>query len=300
MAPSQSDSLAGILFCLSAGILWGIMPVYIGFVDGDDPYEIIAQRSLWSAVSLFVVCWVGGQLKKIWDLLNNRKNLCNLLVTTFFLSLNWGIYVFAVQSEQVVSAALGYFIYPLCTVILGILLLGERLNGGARFAVGFVCLGVFVKAMTATSIPWISLALAGSFSVYTVLRKKIDFDPLEGLFIETLLLTPIAIGFLIWLKINGQTPFFGGGILNLLLAFGFGLITVLPLLLFLKGGRVLNVTMASLIFYSNPTVQLLLGVFVFAEQFTLIDLIPFGLIWIGILTYFITQNRVALPSEAKH
>ena len=144
---------------------------------------------------------MGGQLKDIWGLLNNRKNFCSLLITTFFLSLNWGIYVFAVQSDQVVSAALGYFIYPLCTVMLGIIVLGERLNGWAWLAVGFVCFGEFVKAITAMNIPWIAMALAGSFSVYTVLRKKIDFDPLHGLFVETLFLTPFAVGFLIWLKI---------------------------------------------------------------------------------------------------
>ena len=210
-----------------------------------------------------------------------------------FLSLNWGIYVYAVQTEQVVSAALGYFIYPLCTVLLGILVLGERLDKWAWLAIGLVCLGVMAKAMMIMDVPWISLALAGSFSLYAVTRKRIDMDPLQGLFIETLFLLPFAIGFLLWMAANGQVPFFGGGAVNIALALLAGGITVLPLVLFLKGNRALNMTMASLLFYSNPTMQLLLGVVVFSEGFMSRDLVAFGLIWIGIAVYFTTRARVA-------
>ena len=124
----KKNSLAGILFSLSAGFLWGIVPLYIKFIDVDDPYEIVAHRSLWSAVLLFIICWISGQLDEIWKTIKQHKNLLNFFITTFFLSLNWGVYVYAVQTGQVVSAALGYFIYPLCTVLFGILVLGERLD----------------------------------------------------------------------------------------------------------------------------------------------------------------------------
>ncbi|MDA9959808.1 EamA family transporter, partial [Alphaproteobacteria bacterium] len=172
MENPKKNSLAGICFSLSAGILWGIVPVYIKFIDADDPYEIVAHRSLWSAVLLFIICWIAGQLGEIWVTIKQPKNLLNFFITTFFLSLNWGIYVYAVQTGQVVSAALGYFIYPLCTVLLGILVLGERLDKWAWLAIGLVCLGVMAKAMMIMDVPWISLALAGSFSLYAVIRKR--------------------------------------------------------------------------------------------------------------------------------
>ena len=293
MENPKKNSIAGIFFSLSAGILWGIVPLYIKFIDVDDPYEIVAHRSLWSAVLLFIICWISGQLGEIWETIKQHKNLLNFFITTFFLSLNWGVYVYAVQTGQVVSAALGYFIYPLCTVLLGILVLGERLDKWAWLAIGLVCLGVMAKAMMIMDVPWISLALAVSFSLYAVIRKRMDMDPLQGLFIETVFLLPFAIGFLFWTAANGQVPFFGGGAINIALALLAGGITVLPLVLFLKGNRALNITMASLLFYSNPTMQLLLGVVVFSEEFMPRDLLVFGLIWIGIAVYFTTRERVA-------
>ena len=218
MENSKKNSLAGIGFSLSAGILWGIVPLYIKFIDADDPYEIVAHRSLWSAVLLFIICWVSGQLGEIWTMIKQRKNLLNFFITTLFLSLNWGVYVYAVQTGQVVSAALGYFIYPLCTVLLGILVLGERLDKWAWLAIGLVCLGVIAKAMMIMDVPWVSLVLAGSFSLYAVIRKRMDMDPLQGLFIETVFLLPFAVGFLFWMSTNGQVPFFGGGAVNIALA----------------------------------------------------------------------------------
>ena len=293
MENSKKNSLAGISFSLSAGILWGIVPLYIKFIDADDPYEIVAHRSLWSAVLLFIICWALGQLGEIWAMIKQRKNLLNFFITTLFLSLNWGVFVYAVQTGQVVSAALGYFIYPLCTVLLGILVLGERLDKWAWLAIGLVCLGVIAKAMMIMGVPWVSLVLAGSFSLYAVTRKRMDMDPLQGLFVETVFLLPFAVGFLFWMSANGQVPFSGRGMVNIALALLAGGITVLPLILFLKGNRALNMTMASLLFYSNPTMQLLLGVMVFSEQFMPRDLLAFGLIWIGIAVYFTTRARVA-------
>lgn len=293
METPKQNSLAGICFSLSAGFLWAIVPLYIKYIDADDPYEIIAHRSLWSAVLLFMICWVVGQLGDIWRLIRVRRNLFNFFVTTCLLSLNWGFYVYAVQGEQVVAAALGYFVYPLCTVFLGIIVLGERLDKWAWLAIGLVCLGVIAKAIMIMGVPWISLALAGSFSLYAVLRKRMDVDPLQGLFIETLFLLPFAAGFLFWIQANGQVPFFGGGAANVALALLAGGITVLPLVLFLKGNRALSMTMASLLFYSNPTMQLLFGVVVFSEAFLPQDLIVFGLIWLGITVYFTTRARVA-------
>ena len=152
-------------------------------------------------------------------------------------------------------------------------------------------------------IPWVSLALAGTFSFYAVLRKRMGFNPIQGLFVETMLVLPFALACLIWMAMTGQVLFFGGGLTNVLLAIFAGIITVVPLIFFHRGNQLLSLTMASLLFYSNPTAQLLLGVVAFSEQFLVTDLIAFGLIWIGIAVYFITRGPVAgrvFPGSDKH
>lgn len=296
MKSSKQNRNFGICCSLSAGILWGIVPVYIYIIDVEDPYEIVAHRSLWSAALLFLICWIGGQLGDVWATLKTKRNFYNFFLTAGLLSLNWGIYVYSVQTGQVVAAALGYFIYPLCTVMLGIIVLRETFDRWAGVAIGFVCFGVVAKAMMLMDIPWVSLALAGTFSLYAVLRKKMGFEPIQGLFVETMLVLPFALAFLIWMAMNGRGLFFGGGLTNVLLAIFAGIITVVPLIFFHKGNQLLSLTMSSLLFYSNPTAQLLLGVVAFSEQFLVNDLIAFSLIWIGIAVYFITRrsatNRV--------
>ena len=293
MKSSKQNRVFGIYCSLSAGIIWGIIPVYIYVIDIEVPYEIVAHRSIWSALLLFLICWIGGRLGDIWAMLETQRNFFNFFLTAGLLSLNWGIYVYSVQTEQVVAAALGYFIYPLCTVMLGIIVLGETLDRWAGVAIGLVCFGVMAKAMMIMDIPWVSLGLAGTFSLYAVFRKRMAFDPTQGLFVETMLVLPFALAFLIWMAMNGQVLFFGGGLTNVLLAIFAGIITVVPLIFFHKGNQLLSLTMASLLFYSNPTAQLLLGVVAFSEQFLLTDLIAFGLIWIGIAVYFMTRRRVA-------
>ena len=293
MKTSKKNIIPGIYCSLSAGILWGIVPVYIYLIDVDDPYEIVAHRSIWSAVLLFLICWIGGQLGNIWAILKTKRNFCNFFLTAGLLSLNWGIYVYSVQTEQVVAAAFGYFIYPLCTVMLGIIVLGETLDRWTGVAIGLVCFGVLAKAMMIMDIPWVSLALAGTFSLYAVFRKRMGVDPIQGLFVETMLVLPFALAFLIWMAMNGRVLFFGGGLTNVLLAMFAGIITVLPLIFFHKGNQLLSLTMASLLFYINPTAQLLLGVVAFSEQFLVTDLISFGFIWAGIAVYFITRQRVS-------
>ena len=208
------------------------MPVYIYIIDVEDPYEIVAHRSIWSAALLFMICWVGGQIGDIFALVKRQRNFYKFFLTAALLSLNWGIYVYSVQTEQVVAAAFGYFIYPLCTVMLGIIFLRETLDCWAGVAIGFVCFGVIVKAMMLVQIPWVSLALAGTFSLYAVLRKGMGFEPIQGLLVETMLVLPFALAFLIWMTMNGQIMFFGGGITNIFLAIFAGVITVVPLILF--------------------------------------------------------------------
>jgi chloramphenicol-sensitive protein RarD len=192
--------------------------------------------------------------------------------------------------------ALGYFIYPLVAVVLGILLLGERLDRLGWVAVGIVVCGVLAKIGLDGRPPIIGLCLAVTFGLYGVTRKRMGIDPVMGMFVETLVVMPLAAGYLIWMVHDGQPVFYGGGFFNILLALFAGVITVVPLLLYHAGNRDLPFVMASLLFYANPTTQLCLGVFVFGGAFTLGDGLTFGLIWTGIIVYFTSRPKARTVS----
>ena len=296
MGGSVQNRASGVLFALSAGILWGFVPVYIHFLGDVDPLEIVAHRSLWSLVLLFALVAWRRHISLALQVFVNKKLLASFIITTCFLSANWTIYVYAVQSGHVVSAALGYFVYPICTVLLGIAVLGERLDRWAWLAVCCVTFGVLVKAFLIAGVPWVALSVAVTFSLYAVARKRLKIDPILGLFVETLILLPVTLGFFGWLAWSGQPLFFGGGTKFVLLAMFVGVLTVVPLILFHAGNQLLSMTTASLLFYSNPTTQLLIATLLFGEAFAVPDLLAFGPIWLGIAVYFVTRPKPVRPA----
>ena len=295
MNGSVQNRISGIIFAVSAGILWGFVPVYIHFLGDVDPFEVVAHRSLWSLVLLVGLVLWRRQMKLARQIFCDKKLLASLAISALFLLANWTVYVYAVQSGHVVSAALGYFIYPICSVLLGIVVLGEQLDRWAWLALGCVACGVLAKSVLIAGVPWIALLVAGSFALYAVTRKRLNIDPILGLLVETLLLLPATIGFFGWLVWSGQSLFFGGGALFVVLALFVGVLTVVPLILFHAGNRLLNMTMSSLLFYSNPTTQLLFATLLLGEAFSVQDLLAFGPIWLGIAFYFASRPRSMRP-----
>ena len=283
--------VSGVVFALSAGILWGFVPVYIHFLGDVNPLEIVAHRSLWSLLMLCGLIIWRRQISVALQVFSHKKLLISFTITTCLLSANWTIYVYAVQSGQVASAALGYFIFPICTVLLGITVLGERLDRWAWLAICCVTIGVLVKAFLIGGVPWVALMVALTFSLYAVARKRLKIDPILGLFVETLMLLPVTLAFFAWLAWSGQSIFFGGGAMFVFLAMFVGVLTVVPLILFHAGNQLLSMTTASLLFYSNPTTQLLLAILLFGEAFAAHDLLAFGPIWLGIALYFVTRPK---------
>ena len=179
--PTSSDiSMRGVFFAVSAAIMWGIVPIYIGYVDADDPMEIVMHRALWSGVLLLGVIFflpqMTGGIVAIRAALTSVSLRWSFLLSSILLTMNWGIFVYAVQTQRVVEAALGYFIYPLVTVVLGILLLREKLDRWGWMAVAIVAGGVILKTQSAAGLPWISLVLAVTFGLYGVLRKRMGVD----------------------------------------------------------------------------------------------------------------------------
>ena len=289
-------SARGLICAVLAPLLWGFVPVYISVLGNADPVEIVVHRALWSGVILLALVTLApsmtGGLQAVRAALSTTRLRLGFALTCGLVTFNWLIFVYAVQARQLFEAALGYFIYPLFTVMLGMVLLRERLDGWAWVAISVVVAGVALKAANVGGLPWLALALATSFGLYGVIRKRMGIDPLIGIFIETVMLIPLSVLYLWWRHSTGGTIFFGGGAMNVMLAMFAGVITVVPLVLYHAGNRALPITISSLLYYINPTTHMVVGLLYFRLSIPLWEWAVFGLIWAGLVVYFATRRRI--------
>ncbi|MEL0303806.1 MAG: EamA family transporter RarD [Rhodobiaceae bacterium] len=285
----------GLVCAVLAPLLWGFVPIFISLLDEADGLEIVVHRALWSGVILLVLVILApsltGGLRAVRTALSTSRLRLGFALTCGLVTFNWVIFVYAVQARLLFEAALGYFIYPLLTVMLGMLLLRERLDRWAWVAISVVFGGVALKAANVGGLPWVALALAVSFGLYGVIRKRMGIDPLIGIFIETVMLMPLSVLYLWWQHSTGAAIFFGGGAVNVMLAIFFGVITVVPLILYHAGNRALPITVSSLLYYINPTTHMVVGLVYFRLSIPLWEWAVFGLIWSGLVVYFSTRER---------
>lgn len=275
----------GIFYALLAYIIWGLLPLYIKSLHGIAPMEILLHRMVWSLVFLgLVLTWRRhwGWLRGVWT---NPRLLAGFVASALLLSGNWFLYIWSVSNGRVVDASLGYFINPLFNVLLGVLFLHERLRPGQWASIALAAAGVIWLTVAAGQLPWIALALAATFGGYGLLRKTATLGALEGLSLETMLLFPLAASALAYLFATGQADFteVGGGVQ--LLALLAGPVTAVPLLLFAAGARRIPLSLLGLLQYTGPTLQLLLGVWLWNEPFPASKQIGFAMIWISLLVY---------------
>jgi chloramphenicol-sensitive protein RarD len=288
----------GIAYATLAFVLWGVFPLYFKQIASVGPLEVVLHRSVWSLLFVLAVLAVlrrFGWVRALWD---QPRRLAKFALSALLLSGNWLLYVYAVHSGQVVEASLGYFINPIVNVLLGVLVLHERLNRVQWAAVALATLGVVWLTLQAGRPPWIALLLAVSFGLYGLMRKTATLGALEGLALETMLLAPVVVPALAWWTLRGGGAMARGDpVLDawLLLA---GPLTALPLLLFAAGARRLPLATLGLIQYVSPTIQLLLGVYVFGEVFDRHRLIGFGFIWSALLLYSLDGWRRSRAASA--
>ncbi|TKV59003.1 EamA family transporter RarD [Nakamurella flava] len=270
-------------FGLVAYSIWGLFPLYWPLLQPSGAVEILAHRMVWSLlVSAVVLTVVRG-----WPALRAMSSRTWLLVMAgaVVISVNWGLYIWAVNSDQVVEAALGYFINPLVTVALGVVVFSERLRIAQWVAVGLGALAVAVLTVAGGSFPWIALTLAASFATYGLIKKVIPVAPTTSLTAEGLVLLVPAAGYLIVLGATGGSTVPGNGAGHLLLLIGTGVITCVPLLAFAAAARRLPLSVLGLLQYLTPTVQFLLGVLWFGEQMPPARWIGFGLVWLALIVF---------------
>jgi chloramphenicol-sensitive protein RarD len=276
---------AGILYAATAYILWGVFPIYFKAVQNVSPLEILCHRIVWSFVLLLIVLTVRRQWSWAAKVVRQPKVLAGFAASALLLSFNWYIYVWSVNSGHVVDASLGYFMNPLVNVFLGFLLLHERLRPRQWAAIALAGAGVLWLTLQAGHPPWIGLALAFSFGIYGLLRKTAALGALEGLSLETILLFPIAAGALGWLAANDQNVFLQTTVATRCLLVAAGPITAVPLLLFAAGARRIPMSTLGLLQYSTPSIQLMIGVWLYNEPFTWQRAIGYALIWVALLVY---------------
>ncbi|NHZ90142.1 EamA family transporter RarD [Massilia sp. CCM 8733] len=276
----------GILSAALAFLCWGLFPLYFHALKEVPPAQIMGHRVLWSLLFLVIVLTIRQQWKWLGALRQQPRVVASFALSALLLSFNWLLYIWAVNSGHVIEASLGYFINPLFNVMLGFLILKERLRIVQWLAIGLATCGVLWLTWQAGRMPWIALALAASFGGYGLLRKTASLGALEGLSFETMLLFPFALGFVIWLSMTGDNAFLNtpsNSTRALLIASG--PITAIPLLLFASGARKIPLSVLGLLQYIGPTIQLSLGIFLFHEAFTQERMIGFAIIWGALALY---------------
>jgi chloramphenicol-sensitive protein RarD len=269
----------GLVYGLGAYLLWGVFPLYFPLLEPTTPLEILAHRILWSLLVLLVVLTVMGKWSWIRPLLRDRRRMWLLPGAAVTIALNWGVYIYGVNSDQVVQTSLGYFINPLVSVLFGVVLLGEHLRRWQWAAVALGAVAVVVLTIDYGGLPWIALTLAISFGTYGLLKKTLDMGAVESLSAETAILTPFAATYLAVLMVNGTSAMQTEGPDMVALLAALGVITAIPLLLFGAAATRIPLTWIGLLQYTAPVLQFLIGVLVYDEPMPASRWVGFALVW---------------------
>lgn len=284
-SPPADDSARGLAATATAFLIWGLLPLYLKALQAIPVLQITAHRLVWGFIFSFAWLALRSEISQLTAALRVPSTRWRLCLSASLICINWITYVWGIAANRVVETSLGYFINPLVNVLLGVVMLRERLNHAQWTAVGIAGAGVVWLTWSAGHPPWISLILAFSFGLYGFVRKLVKVESLPGFGAETLLLLPIGVGYLIWCEVAGVGAVLNAGLgMNALLAFG-GPLTAIPLVLFAFGARRIPYSTVGLLQYIGPTIQLLLGVLVFGEPFGGARAIGFALIWTALAIY---------------
>lgn len=276
----EKNTLQGAYFALTAYLFWGVVPIYFKWVDHVSPWEILSHRVIWALVLLLCILTYTGELGK---LKVETRQLKVLVATAILLSINWLVFIYAVVNNNIIETSLGYFINPLVSVLLGVLFLKEGLRPLQWLAILIATTGIMVELIMFGSIPWIALTLAFSFGFYGLLRKNLNLHSIAGLTLETMIVAPIGLVYLIWLANSGEMVFAHEALsTDALLMLG-GFVTSFPLLCFAAAVTRLSLTSMGMFQYIAPSLSLIVAVFLYDETFGLSRAIMFCCIWIALL-----------------
>ncbi|HUH98438.1 MAG TPA: EamA family transporter RarD [Anaerolineales bacterium] len=276
----------GVLYAIGAYVFWGLFPIYWKQLETIDALQLIGHRIGWSFILLFLFILITRQWKKFRAVAFEAKTVRIYLIAAALICVNWFTYVWAVNHNFVVETSLGYYINPLFSVLLGVIFFREHLRFVQWIPIALAASGVIYLAATYGSLPWIALTLAFTFGLYGMVKKTAPLNSLYGLTLETGLLFLPALAYLILCETTGRGAFLHSGLLHDWMLAGAGLVTIVPLLLFSSAVPRVPLTTIGILQYINPTMQFLLGVLIYKEPFTHNDLVGFGLVWTGLILFW--------------
>ncbi|KOO52465.1 EamA family transporter RarD [Viridibacillus arvi] len=289
----MQEEKKGILSALGAYIIWGIFPLYWKGLQHVASEEVLAGRVIWSFILtlIFVVILKQGKMllvdfKQLWQ---HPKSFWLLVTAAYLISLNWFLYIWAVNNNHIVESSLGYYMNPLVSVLLGIFFLKEKLSKAQVMSFVIAAIGVLILVISYGQIPWLSFGLALTFGVYGLLKKKVLVDATRGLVLETFFILPVAVAYYVYVYLHGNISFLHTDMKTDVLIIGTGIVTAVPLILFATGAQKIPLYLVGFIQYVSPTIMLFLGVIVYGESFSGIDLLSFSFIWVALILFSITK-----------
>ncbi|MHB1391468.1 MAG: EamA family transporter RarD [Clostridia bacterium] len=285
-ANSQERSgLAGVFYGAISFVAWGILPLYWKLLKEIPADEILAHRIFWAFLFVGGILLFRNGIGVLKETLKDRKNVRNVLLCAIFITINWGTYIWAVNSGNILEASMGYYINPLMVVLLGMAVLKEKLNMLQYVSIGFAAVGVAFIAVQYGRIPWVALILASSFALYGLFKKLLKAEALVGFALETSALMPLALGYILFKLFTGQSALYSVSLYTLAILLLSGVATAIPLIWYAMGSARVKLSTMGFLQYISPSISLLIGVFVYGEKFTSTHLLSFSFIWIGLIIY---------------
>ena len=284
-----NPALAGVGYGLLAYGIWGFFPLYFHQLNHVAPMDILANRALWACVFVGFLLLITRQWGKVRQILGRPQQLAMLALAALLVGSNWLVFLWAVGNQQVVAASLGYFLTPLVNVLLGLVVLKEKLNGKEKLAIGLAGLALLNEIILLGGMPWVSLFLAATFGTYGLVRKQIPVDALSGLWLETLVMLPVCFAYALWQAQIGHAVFVLDDLSTASWLMGAGVLTALPLIAFAAATQRLNLATVGMLMYINPTMQFLTAIYIFGEPLQTGKLITFALIWLGLAIFSVSM-----------
>lgn len=292
----------GIVYALLAYITWGLLPLFWKIFASMSSWEILGHRVVWSFVFVALLLLVKKQWGAFRAVCRNKNNITPIVWCSLLISMNWLIFIWAVNHDHVVETSLGYYMNPLINVLLGVLFLKEKLGRSEWIAIALAAIGVIILTVSYGSIPWVSLSLALSFGLYGLVKKRMSMDPLFSLAGEVIVVLPIALIYLVYLGMNGSSTMGTLSTWQTILLLLMGVATCMPLFWFAQAARRLSLTTIGFVQYVAPTISLFIGVVLYNESFTSVHMVSFSFIWGALLLFTgssLKRNANMLKANAK-
>ncbi|CZE48259.1 EamA family transporter RarD [Campylobacter geochelonis] len=284
----KDETKIGLFYGVATFVMWGIFPIYFKLLKDVDATEILAHRIFWSAIFVFLFIKFSNKMMSLKRYFLDRNVVFKLVLSGFFVAVNWGIYIYAVNSNQILEASLGYFINPLMYIILGAIVFKEKPSTLGKISIAIVVCAILLQIFILGKIPFIAILLPALFAIYGLIKKKLAVPSFEGLFIETFFWAIFALIYIVFLQVKGSGSF-GFNQIGFLLVIS-GIVTVAPLLTFNSAATKLKLSTIGYLQYISPTMTTLLAIFLYKEEFDVYRLISFVMIWISLI--LITINGI--------